>query len=63
MGAAAWVTSRGGDTRKVRPGAAVRDTGRDDRRGPAARVMLWQVELLWRHRIIDYLLLRAARPG
>jgi len=29
----------------------------------AARVMLWQVELLWRHRIIDYLLLRAARPG
>ena len=28
----------------------------------AARVLLWQVELLWRHRIIDYLLLRAARP-
>jgi len=25
--------------------------------------MLWQMELLWRHRIIDYLLLRAARPG
>jgi len=25
--------------------------------------MLWQVELLWRHRIIDYLLLRATRPG
>ena len=22
-----------------------------------------QVELLWRHRIIDYLLLRATRPG
>jgi SAM-dependent methyltransferase len=29
----------------------------------AARVLLWQVELLWRHRIIDYLLLRAARPA
>ncbi len=28
----------------------------------AARVMLRQVDLLWRHRIIDYLLLRAARP-
>ena len=28
----------------------------------AARVMLWQVDLLWRHQIIDYLLLRAARP-
>jgi hypothetical protein len=28
----------------------------------AARVMLWQVELLWRHQIIDYLLLRAVRP-
>src|SRR5215468_5890002 len=36
MGAAAWVTSRGGDTRKVRPGAAVRDAGRDGRRGAAA---------------------------
>jgi erythromycin 3''-O-methyltransferase len=29
---------------------------------PGARVLLWQVEVLWRHRIIDYLLLRAARP-
>ena len=29
----------------------------------AARIMLWQVELLWRRRIIDYLLLRATRPG
>jgi len=29
----------------------------------AARVLLWQVELLWRHRIIDYLLLRATRPA
>ncbi len=28
----------------------------------AARIMLWQVELLWRHQIIDYLLLRAVRP-
>jgi len=28
----------------------------------AARVLLWQVELLWRHQIIDYLLLRATRP-
>ena len=36
MGAAAWVTSRGGDTRKVGPGAAVRDAGRDGRRGAAA---------------------------
>src|SRR6516165_7233286 len=29
---------------------------------PAARVMLAQVELLWRRQIIDYLLLRAVRP-
>src|SRR5262249_21801249 len=29
----------------------------------AARVLLWQVELLWRHRIIDYLLLCAPPPG
>jgi SAM-dependent methyltransferase len=28
----------------------------------AAQVLLWQMELLWRRRIIDYLLLRAARP-
>ena len=28
----------------------------------AARILWWQVELLWRHRVIDYLLLRAARP-
>jgi SAM-dependent methyltransferase len=28
----------------------------------AARLLLWQVELLWQHRIIDYLLLRAVRP-
>jgi len=28
----------------------------------AARLLLWQVELLWRRRIIDYLLLRAVRP-
>ena len=27
----------------------------------AARLLLWQVDLLWRHRIIDYLLLRAVR--
>jgi SAM-dependent methyltransferase len=27
----------------------------------AARLLLWQVELLWRRRIIDYLLLRAVR--
>ena len=37
MGAAARVTSRGGDTRKVCPGAAVRDAGQDGRRGTAAR--------------------------
>ena len=37
MGAAAWVTSRGGDTRQVGPGAAVRDASRDNRRGAAAR--------------------------
>jgi hypothetical protein len=36
MGAAARVTSRAGHTRKVRPGAAVRHAGRDDRRGAAA---------------------------
>jgi len=36
MGAAARVTSRGGNTRKVRPSAAVRYTGRNDRRDPAA---------------------------
>ena len=28
----------------------------------AARALLWQVELLWRRRIIDYLFLRAVRP-
>jgi SAM-dependent methyltransferase len=28
----------------------------------AARVLLWQAELLWREGIIDYLLLRAVRP-
>src|SRR5215471_2396339 len=37
MGAAARVTSRGGDTGQVRPGAAVRDASWDDRRGAAAR--------------------------
>jgi SAM-dependent methyltransferase len=29
---------------------------------PLARILLRQVELLWRHHIIDYLLLRAVRP-
>ena len=28
----------------------------------AARLLLWQVDLLWRRRIIDYVLLRAVRP-
>ena len=28
----------------------------------AARLLLWQVGLLWRRGIIDYLLLRAIRP-
>ena len=28
----------------------------------AARLLLWQVNLLWRRRIIDYLLIRAVRP-
>lgn len=28
----------------------------------AARLLLWQVDLLWRRQIIDYLLLRAIRP-
>jgi len=28
----------------------------------AARLLLWQVELLWRRQIIDYILLRAVRP-
>jgi SAM-dependent methyltransferase len=28
----------------------------------AARLLLWQANLLWRRRIIDYLLLRAVRP-
>jgi SAM-dependent methyltransferase len=28
----------------------------------AARLLLWQVDLLWRRRIIDYLILRAVRP-
>ena len=28
----------------------------------AAGLLLWQVGLLWRRRIIDYLLLRAVRP-
>src|SRR5690349_20047815 len=35
MVAATWVTSRGGDTRQVRPSAAVRDASRNDRRGAA----------------------------
>jgi SAM-dependent methyltransferase len=29
----------------------------------AARLLLWQVDLLWRRRIIDYLILRAVRPA
>src|SRR5215475_930042 len=37
MGAAAWVTSPGGDTRKVRPGAAVRDAGLHGRRSGSAQ--------------------------
>jgi hypothetical protein len=28
----------------------------------AARLLLWQVNLLWQRQIIDYLLLRAIRP-
>ena len=28
----------------------------------AARALLWQVQLLWQRRIIDYILLRAVRP-
>jgi hypothetical protein len=36
MGAAARVTSRGGDTGQVRPGAAVRHASRNDQRGAAA---------------------------
>jgi hypothetical protein len=28
----------------------------------AAQLLLWQVDLLWRRHIIDYLLLRAIRP-
>jgi hypothetical protein len=28
----------------------------------AARLLLWQVELLWRRQIIDSILLRAVRP-
>jgi SAM-dependent methyltransferase len=28
----------------------------------AARLLLWQVELLWRRQIIDYILVRAVRP-
>jgi len=37
MRAAARVTSRRGHTRKVVPGAAVRDVGRDGRRGAAGQ--------------------------
>ena len=29
----------------------------------ASRVMLSQVDLLWRRRVIDYLLLRAVKPS
>jgi SAM-dependent methyltransferase len=29
----------------------------------AARLLLWQVDLLWRRRIIDYVILRATRPA
>lgn len=32
------------------------------RQRAAARVLLWQVELLWRRRIIEYVLIRAVRP-
>jgi hypothetical protein len=28
-----------------------------------ARLLFWQVDLLWRRRIIDYLILRAVRPA
>jgi len=49
---------------------AVRLIGQRLRRAPrapagqraAARLLLWQVELLWRRRIIDYVLIRAVRP-
>lgn len=27
-----------------------------------ARALLWQVQLLWQRRVIDYILLRAVRP-
>ena len=32
------------------------------RKQVVARLLLWQVKLLWRRRIVDYLLLRAVRP-
>jgi hypothetical protein len=31
-------------------------------RRAAARLLLWQIELLWRRLIIGYILLRAIRP-
>jgi SAM-dependent methyltransferase len=37
-------------------------TGAPPGQQTAARLLLWQVDLLWRRRIIDYLLLRAVRP-
>jgi SAM-dependent methyltransferase len=40
-----------------------RATGAPAGQQAAARLLLGQVELLWRRRIIDYLILRAVRPG
>ncbi len=43
-------------------GAAV-ERGRRPRRAPRRRPpLLWQVDLLWRRHVIDYMLLRALRP-
>jgi hypothetical protein len=44
-----------GQRLQMAPGAPMGQRG-------AARVLLWQVELLWRRRIIEYVLIRAVRP-
>lgn len=50
---------RGGRERLREAGAAAAaPTGQQ----AAARLLLWQVNLLWRRQMIDYVLLRAVRP-
>jgi SAM-dependent methyltransferase len=47
---------------RLTQGRLAGDTAAPAGQRAAARLLLWQVDLLWRRRIIDYLLLRAVRP-